>query len=414
MFYESELRFLCNTFKKSHVKVSFVTPSDTVGKIIDENILRIFGEEQITKVPLGNFFEKIQPNTIYRLKGSMCMSCIFLQLPKLSVEDMVLVFGPFLSDNIDSGTLMEEAEKKGIPPHKQKLLETYFRSLPIITEQSHLFVMLDAFGELIWGGSSAYTVQEVTRGLLPALEQSVLPVTKGLPLNDDTEDILVNMEIMEKRYEYENELMRAVSQGQRYRGLRILQGFSESTLEKRVSDPLRNMKNYGIIMNTLLRKSAEKGGVHPLHLHNMSSRFALLIEQVQSMTGMQELMDDMFESYCRLVRKHSMKNYSAIVRKTITLINSDLSANLSLRALAQPQNISPGYLSTIFKKETGKTVTEYIMNERMQLALHLLSTTRLQVQTIALHCGIMDVQYFSKVFKKHTGKTPNEYRKSIK
>ena len=40
--------------------------------------------------------------------------------------------------------------------------------------------------------------------------------------------------------------------------------------------------------------------------------------------------------------------------------------------------------------------------------------TRLQVQTIALHCGIMDVQYFPKLFKKQTGKTPREYRESMR
>ena len=42
--------------------------------------------------------------------------------------------------------------------------------------------------------------------------------------------------------------------------------------------------------------------------------------------------------------------------------------------------------------------------------MHLLKTTRLQVQTVAQHCGMMDVQYFSKTFKKIAGVTPREYR----
>jgi YesN/AraC family two-component response regulator len=96
------------------------------------------------------------------------------------------------------------------------------------------------------------------------------------------------------------------------------------------------------------------------------------------------------------------------------IIDSDLSAELSLHPLAAHQGISDGYLSMIFKKETGKTVSEYIREKRIQHAMHLLSTTHLQIQTIALHCGIMDVQYFSKIFKKQTGKTPLEYRKSLR
>jgi YesN/AraC family two-component response regulator len=66
----------------------------------------------------------------------------------------------------------------------------------------------------------------------------------------------------------------------------------------------------------------------------------------------------------------------------------------------------------VFKRDTGITLTEYITRERMQRACRLLSTTNLQIQTVALHCGIMDVQYFSKLFKKHIGKTPKEYRAS--
>ena len=94
------------------------------------------------------------------------------------------------------------------------------------------------------------------------------------------------------------------------------------------------------------------------------------------------------------------------------MIDADLSADLSLSKLAQAQNISAGYLSATFKKETGQTVTDYINSERMQLAAHLLKTTTLQVQTVAAHCGILDVQYFSKVFKKYMKKTPKAYRES--
>ena len=122
-------------------------------------------------------------------------------------------------------------------------------------------------------------------------------------------------------------------------------------------------------------------------------------------------MKDIFRSYCRLVKNHTMKNYSPIVQKTIVFIESDISANLTLNSLAKMHNVSGGYLSTVFKKETGKNITEYIREKRMKHAEQLLSSTHLQIQTVALHCGIMDVQYFSKMF---TGKTPKEYRETIK
>ncbi len=92
--------------------------------------------------------------------------------------------------------------------------------------------------------------------------------------------------------------------------------------------------------------------------------------------------------------------------------NADLSADLSPHALARMQGVSPGYLSTVFKKATGQTLSDYIRSRRMERAAHLLGSTNLQIQTVALHCGIMDVQYFSKLFKKQMNLTPSDYRAS--
>lgn len=405
MLYESELRFLCDTLKKCRVGVSFLNPTDTIDSIADEKFKLIFGDSPYKGKPVQEELSGVRPYTIYKIYDAYGVCYMALALPQLEKETILLI-GPYLHDNIDSSVVLEIGERYAVPPQKQKLLEVYFAGLPVLKESSHIFSMLETFCERIWGGS--FTIEDVNRQM-----------EAGAPMfvkhgDDEIEEVLVNMKIMEERYAAENELMRAVSLGQEHRVNVIFESFAESNpFEKRLADPLRNLKNYGIITNTLLRKAAESGGVHPLYLDEISSSFAAKIEQMSNPVAMQELMADMFRSYCRLVRKHSMKKYSLAVQKTIALIDSDLSANLSLSSLASVQNISSGYLSTVFRRETGKTVTEYIIGERMKLAMHMLSTTRLQIQTVAVHCGIMDVQYFSKVFKKHTGKTPKEYRESI-
>ena len=124
-------------------------------------------------------------------------------------------------------------------------------------------------------------------------------------------------------------------------------------------------------------------------------------------------MREMFHSYCRLVQKHSLKKYSLTVQKTILIIDGDLSADLSPHLLAESMGITLGYLSSVFKKETGKTISAYIRTRRMEYAEYLLRTTNLQIQTISLHCGIMDAQYFSKLFKAHNGLSPLEYRQTL-
>ena len=224
------------------------------------------------------------------------------------------------------------------------------------------------------------------------------------------EDSAWNVHLMEQRYAYENELMQAVAQGSVHKAEMLLAAFSMMSFEQRLADPVRNLKNYCIIMNTLLRKAAENGGVHPVYLDSVSANFAQKIEAIPSVDAVRELMMEMFRSYCRLVKKNSIKQYSPQVQRAVIQIDSGLSGDLSLKRLAEQQNINASYLSTIFKRETGQTVTEYVNQRRIQLARQLLSSTQLQIQTIAQHCGIPDVNYFSKIFKKYVGNTPKQFR----
>ena len=166
-------------------------------------------------------------------------------------------------------------------------------------------------------------------------------------------------------------------------------------------------------MNTVLRKATEQGGVHPLHIDTVSSQFAKKIEMITSLESGRNLMKEMIRKYGLLVKNHSIKDYSLLVQKVITRIEADLTADQSLNTHATILNISPSYLSTLFRKETGITLTEYVNRKRIEHSILLLNTTNMQIQTIAQHCGISDINYFTRIFKKIIGKTPKEYRNSI-
>ena len=123
-------------------------------------------------------------------------------------------------------------------------------------------------------------------------------------------------------------------------------------------------------------------------------------------------MMDMVHNYCRLVRRYRMKDYSPIVRKTISYIEAELASDLSLSTLAAIYSVSQSYLSELFHRETGKTLTQFINEARMETGARLLLSTKLQLQTIAEHCGVSDANYFSNLFKKHYEMSPREYRES--
>lgn len=351
MFYQSELTFLTKIFNKSGISLK-VIPTRELGEAVD-----------------------VASNIFYKLTDVLGLHYIFFLLPDAN-EPTLLLIGPYESSDITSetGTLMST---------------------------------LDIFCETIWGNDYK---EEVIDG---ELKGYIEPFT----LDSNQSDQYVfshSMRQMESRYAYENQLLKAVVLGQTHKAEQFFPDSEKNIFDNRLKDTLRNTKNYLIIMNTLCRKAAEEGGVHPLYLDKLSSQWAIKIESLSSTKDIQKFMRDIFKSYCKLVKSHNTSKYSKLVQNTILYIDSFLDSDLSLSILAKQGQINPSYLSTLFKKEVGVSITEYITTKRIELAKSLLKNSDMQIQLVAQKCGILDVQYFSKVFKKQIGLTPRDYRQSKK
>lgn len=237
-------------------------------------------------------------------------------------------------------------------------------------------------------------------------------MTEKYLINNDNENATEeSLKNIERRYERENIFILAASQGNTKKCQDMLSASNFFFLtEKRVDDGVRNLKNYSIILNTLLRKAAEHGRVHPYYIDKVSSDFAVRIEKLSSVEEGKELHYNMINTYCNLVKNHSSKNHSPIIQKLTTRIDADLTADLSLHTQADELGVNASYLSNLFKKEVGTNYTDYVNKKRVRYAEKLLVSTNYQIQNIAQQCGILDLNYFSKVFKKYTGKTPIKFR----
>ena len=101
------------------------------------------------------------------------------------------------------------------------------------------------------------------------------------------------------------------------------------------------------------------------------------------------------------------------VKKIIEEINQRYTEKISLGDLADGCGLSIGHLSTLIKKETGQSFSEYITGKRMEDAKKLLCREELSIDDIADMVGYHDYFYFTKAFKKYMGMSPSMYRKNL-
>ncbi len=99
-----------------------------------------------------------------------------------------------------------------------------------------------------------------------------------------------------------------------------------------------------------------------------------------------------------------------LLAEVFTVIDRRLSEPLSLRDVARELGVTPGHLTTVVRRRTGRTVQEWIIERRMAEARSLLSDTRLPVGEVARRVGMPDPGYFSRLFRRTHGTSPREWR----
>lgn len=102
------------------------------------------------------------------------------------------------------------------------------------------------------------------------------------------------------------------------------------------------------------------------------------------------------------------------VKNAMAYIQKHYQEKISLERLASAVYVSPVYLSNLFSKTVGMTVSEYIQKVRIDHAKTLMRDPSLTIVEIADEVGYVDGKYFAQIFKKVTGRTPAQYRNQVK
>jgi YesN/AraC family two-component response regulator len=95
-------------------------------------------------------------------------------------------------------------------------------------------------------------------------------------------------------------------------------------------------------------------------------------------------------------------------------IDSHYHMDISRESVADAFNISPGYLSRLFSRESDMKFNEYLKLARISRSKTLLINTTMKINEVSEKCGFTDTNYFCKVFRDINDCTPLEYRRKNK
>ncbi len=104
------------------------------------------------------------------------------------------------------------------------------------------------------------------------------------------------------------------------------------------------------------------------------------------------------------------KSKNPYIVEILKFVESNLSKKLSLADISDHVHLTREYTASLFKKEMGKTITEYVNQRKMMAAKNMIDSGAVNLKEVAAELGFENYSYFSKVFKKHYKITPVKRR----
>ena len=106
------------------------------------------------------------------------------------------------------------------------------------------------------------------------------------------------------------------------------------------------------------------------------------------------------------------ENYSDLTKQIVRYVNEHLTEKISLDEISRLTFFSPSHCSLVFKKEMGKTIINYALDEKMKHAKKMI-IENVPLKVVAQSLGFDDYNYFSRIFKKRESMTPLQYKQLI-
>lgn len=234
-------------------------------------------------------------------------------------------------------------------------------------------------------------------------------------------NLFFNRENNLKHIEQDNEFgfYRAISTGNKtlveeYKNMFARSHNSDNTivLQGMLSqDPVQSQKYHFAILASLIARLCIEEGLDRETSYGMSDIYIQKADTLNSVEKIYELRDKLVNDYTETMHNAKKKqSYSKQIAKAIDYISNNLNTRISVADVAEKLNVTPSYLSKLFAKETGQSISVYIKTEKLNGAADLLKYSDFTITGISEYYHFSSQSHFTAAFTEYHGMTPKKYR----
>ena len=316
-------------------------------------------------------------------------------------DSYVVAVGPLLIEPMHSGEIVNIIQRQKVPIRLKSRLEVYYRDVTQVSTQTYYYC-----GRLL---SAIFGAKNT------GVPKNPHPI--GSEVSSIKEYFQNTYKNREKLFTHppfflEKKIVNQIKIGNLDGALSTLDEInllSRATLAK---DPLRSMKDSIICSCAFFTRAVIEAGVFPDIAFTYSDTFIQQIEKMDSLAEVSRYERNILAEFIKLTKENASAKYSRVILSAMQYINDNLTLKLSLSDIAKHAYVHPNYLSSIFKKEVGCSLTDYIARRRIEESTYFVAYTDFEIADIANFYHFCNQSYYITTFKRFLSVSPNEYRNS--
>ena len=187
----------------------------------------------------------------------------------------------------------------------------------------------------------------------------------------------------------------------------------KKTFPKLSESPLQQQRYLFVSTITTCCRFCIEGGMPSDESYGLSDLYIRRMDAMNSVDDIKALYEEMMLDYAERMKGYhdQYKEYSPKILQCMDYIENHLHDRITVQMLADEHEMNASWLSTVFAKEVGMSVSDYIRHKKLTAAKYLLSYNEYSCTDIAEYLGFAGESHFSALFKKYEGVTPKEYRR---